>query len=137
MQHSQEPIDRHLLSPSGLGWLYQGQQRNPSIPPDGIEKQSASSPRNDKEKEVDRGDGNNQNPDPDDDPNDDNGGEDDQGRKAGRPARAPRRPSIPRDTSSRTQVILNFMESLAVPIRPTMLIAEPPHFFQGEDNQDV
>ena len=29
------------------------------------------------------------------------------------------------------------MESLAVPNRPTKLIAEPPYFFQGEDNQDV
>ena len=29
------------------------------------------------------------------------------------------------------------MESLAVPIRPTKLIAESPYFFQGEDNQDV
>ena len=29
------------------------------------------------------------------------------------------------------------MESLAIPNRPTKLIAEPPYFFQGEDNQDV
>ena len=33
--------------------------------------------------------------------------------------------------------MLTFMESLAVPIQPTKLIAEPPYFFQGEDNQDV
>ena len=33
--------------------------------------------------------------------------------------------------------MLTFRESLAVPIRPTKLIAEPPYFFQGKDNQDV
>ena len=33
--------------------------------------------------------------------------------------------------------MLTFIESLAVSIRPTKLIAEPPYFFQGEDNQDV
>ena len=42
----------------------QGRQRNPSIPRDGIEKQSASTPRNDKSKGVDRGGGNNQPPPP-------------------------------------------------------------------------
>ena len=124
-----------------------GRQRNPSIPPDDIEKQSASTPNNDKGKGVDRG-GKIQppppppcntggDPDPDDDPDDDNNGEDDRGRKGGRPARAPRRPSIPRDASPRTQAMLIFMESLAVPIRPRKLIAEPPYFFQGEDNQGV
>ena len=85
-----------------------GQQRNPSIPPYSIKKQSASTPRTDKGKGVDRGDGNNPNPPPlprntggdpnpenDHDPNDDNDGEDNRGRKGGRPARASRRPSIP------------------------------------------
>ena len=33
--------------------------------------------------------------------------------------------------------MLTFMESLAVPTRPTKLIAEPRYCFQGEDNQDV
>ena len=33
--------------------------------------------------------------------------------------------------------MLTFMELLAVPIRPTKLIAEPPYCFQGGDNQDV
>ena len=76
-------------------------------------------------------------PDPDDDPDDDDDGEDDRGRKGGRPARAPRRPSIPRDASLRTRAMVTFMESLAVPIRQTKLIAEPLYCFQGEDNQDV
>ena len=55
----------------------------------------------------------------------------------GRPACAPRRQSIPRDTSPRTRAIITFMELLAVPIGSTKLIAEPPYYFQGEDNQDV
>ena len=103
---------------------------------------------NNKGKEVDRGDGNNQplpppprntggDADPDDDPDDDNDGENDQERKGGRPAYASRRRSIPRDASPQTRAMLNFMESLAVPTRPTKLIAELPYFFQGEDNQDV
>ena len=65
-----------------------GRQRNPSLPPDSIDKQSASTPRNDKGKGVDRGDGGNQNPpllprntdrdpEPDNKPNDDNNAEDD------------------------------------------------------------
>lgn len=29
------------------------------------------------------------------------------------------------------------MKSLAVPIRPTKLFAEPPYFFPGEDKQDI
>ena len=33
--------------------------------------------------------------------------------------------------------MLTFMESLAAPIRPAKLIAEPSYFFHGEDNQDV
>lgn len=77
-----------------------GRQQNLSIPPDDIEKQSVSTPRNDKRKGVDRGHGNNQpppspsrntrgNPDPDNDPDNDSDREDDQGRKGGRPAHAP------------------------------------------------
>ena len=65
-----------------------GRHRNPSIPPDGIEKQSASTPRNDKGKGIDRAGGNNQpppppqrnsggDPDPGDDPHDNNDREDD------------------------------------------------------------
>ena len=123
-------------------------RRTTPVPPDPAGKQSASTPRNDKGKGVDRGGGNQEpprspprntggDPDPDDDDDDDDDGEDDRGRKGGRPARAPRRPSIPRDTSPKTRAILTFMESLAIPNRPTKLIAEPPYFFQGEDNQDV
>ena len=102
--HSQ--MTAHSIPPTEFGDgnpgpSSRGRQRNLSIPPEGIEKQSASTPRNDKGKGVDRGDGNNQNPpppprntggdpDPDDGPDDDNDGEADRGRKGGRPARAPR-----------------------------------------------
>ena len=72
---------------SNPGLSSQGRQRNPSIPPDGIEKKSASTPRNDKGKGVDRGDGINQppppqlrntggDPDPDDDADNDSEEED-------------------------------------------------------------
>jgi len=125
-------------------------QRNPWIPPDGInpEKESASTPRQNKGKEVDRG-GNNQpppppgntggDPDPDDDDDDDNEKDDGdgRGRRGGRPERNARRPSIPRDTSPRTRAMLEFMQSLSTSQRPIKNTAEPPYFFQGEDNQDV
>ena len=72
---------------SNPGLSSQVRQRNPSIPPDSIEKQSPSTPRNDKGKGVDRGDGNNQppplplcntggDPDPDYDIDNDSEGED-------------------------------------------------------------
>ena len=48
---------------SNPGPSSRGRQRNPSIPPDGIEKQSASTPNNEKGTGVDRG-GNNQPPPP-------------------------------------------------------------------------
>ena len=116
--------------------------------PHDIEKQSVSTPRNDKRKGVDRGHGNHQpppspsrntggNPDPDNDPDKDSDREVDQGRKAGRPARAPPRPSIPRDPSSQTRGILIGIESLAVSIQPTKLFAEPRYFFPGEDKLGI
>ena len=123
-------------------------QQNPWIPPDGInpDKESASTPRQNKGKEVDRG-GNNQpppppentggDPDPDDDDDDDNNGGDGRGRKGGRPERNARRPSLPRDASPRTRAMLEFMQSLSTSQRPMKNTAEPPYFFQGEDNQDV
>jgi len=125
-------------------------QQNPWIPPDGInpDKESASTPRQNKGKEVDQG-GNNQpppppgntggDPDPDDDDDDDNDkkGGDGRGRRGGRPEHNARRRSIPRDTSPRTRAMLEFMQSLSTSQQPTKNTAEPPYVFQGEDNQDV
>ena len=125
-------------------------QQNPWIPPEGInpDKESASTLQQNKGKEVDQG-GNNQppsppgntgrDPDPDDDDNDDNNkdGGDGRGRRGGGLERNARRPSIPRDTSPGTRAMLEFMQSLSTSQRPIKITAEPPYFFQGEDNQDV
>jgi len=101
-------------------------QQNPWIPPDGInpDKESASTPRQNKGKEVDRG-GNHQpppppgnnggDPDPDDDDDDDNdkNGGDGRGRRDGGLECNARRPSLPRDASLRTRAMLEFMLSLS------------------------
>jgi len=99
------------------GPLNQG-QFNPWIPPNNLnpDKQSASTPRQDKGKGVDHG-GNFQPPppppsnisgDPDPDPSDhdhddDKGGDHGRGRRGGRPERNARRPSVPRETSPRRE----------------------------------
>jgi len=125
-------------------------QQNPSIPPDGVnpDKESASTPRQDKTMEVDRG-GNNQpppppgntrgDPDPDDNDDDDNDKNrgDGRGRRGGCPERNPRRPSLPRDASPRTRAMVEFMQSLSTSQQPMKNTAEPAYFFQGEDNQEV
>jgi len=125
-------------------------QQNPWIPPEGTnpDKESASTPRQNKGKEVDQG-GNNQqppppgntggDPDPDDDDDDDNDKNegDSRGRRGGRPERNTRRPSLPRDASPRTRPMLEFMQSLSTSQRPIKNTAEPPYFSQGEDNQYV
>ena len=114
------------------------------------DKRSASTPRQNKGKEVDRG-GNYQPPppppsnigsDPDPDPSDDDddedkGGNDGRGRRGGRPERNARRPSVPRDTSPRTRGMLEFLQQLSTPNQSIKNAAEPPYFFQGDDNQDV
>ena len=80
--------------------------------------------------------------DPDSDPSHDDddvykGGDDGRGRKGGRPERNTGRPSMPRDTSSRTRGILEFLQQLSTPNRSIKNAAEPLYFFQGDDNQDV
>jgi len=101
-------------------------QQNPWIPPDSInpDKESASTPRQNKGKEVDR-EGNNQpppppgntggDPDPDDDDDDDNdkNGGDGRGRRGGRPERNARILSLPRDVSPHTRTMPEFMQSLS------------------------
>jgi len=127
-------------------------QFNPWNPPQNPnpDKRSASTPRQNKGKEVDRG-GNYQAPppqpsnigsDPDPDPSDnddddDKGGNDGRGRRGGRPERNARRPSVPRDSSPCTRRILEFLQQLSTPNRSIKNAAEPPYFFQGDDNQDV
>jgi len=126
-------------------------QQNPWIPPEGTnpDKESASTSRQNKGKEVDQGRNNQppppgntgEDPEPDDndnnnDNNDKNGG-DGSGRRGGRLERNVRKPSIPRDTSPRTRAMLEFMQSLSTSQRPIKNTAEPPYFFQGEDNQGV
>ena len=125
---------------------------HPWIPPDNPnpDKQSASTPRLHKGKGIDRGGnfqppppppsniGGDPDPDPsDDDDNDDKGGDDGRGRRGGRPERNARRPSVPRDTSPCTRGILEFLQQLSTPNRSIKNAAEPPYFFQGDDNQDV
>ena len=92
------------------------------------DKRSASTPWQNKGKEVDRG-GNYQPPPPppsniggDPDPDssdhddaDDKGGNDRRGRRGGRPERNARRPSVSRDTSPRTRGILEFLQQLGTP----------------------
>jgi len=125
-------------------------QQNRWIPPEGRnpDKESGSTPRQNKGKEVDPG-GNNQPPpppgntgrDPDTDDDDDNdndtSGGNGRGRKGGRLERNARRPSLPRDASPLTRAMLEFMQSLSTSQRPTKNTGEPAYFFQGEDNQDV
>ena len=115
-----------------------------------IAKQSASTPKQNKGKEVDQG-GNNQqppplpsnidgNPDPDPsdhDNDDDKNGDDGRGRRGGRPERNAQKPSIPRDTSPRTRGILQYLQQLGTPMRSVKNAAEPPYLFQRDDNQDV
>jgi len=89
-------------------------QFDPWIPPNNPnpDKRSASTPRQEQGKEVDRGGnfepplpprsniGGDPDPDPSDhDDDDDKGGNDWRGRRGGRPDRNARRPSVPRDTS--------------------------------------
>jgi len=127
-------------------------QFNPWNPPQNPnpDKRSASTPRQSKGKEVDRG-GNYQPPppppsnigsDPDPEPSDhddddDGGANDGRGRRGGRPEPNPRRPSVPRDSSPHTRGILEFLQQLSTPNRSIKNAAEPPYFFQGNDNQDV
>jgi len=87
------------------------------------DKQSASTPRQNKGKKVDRG-GNFQPPppppsyiggDPDRDPSDhddddDKGGDNGRGRRGGRPEPNARRPSLPRETSPPTRGTLEFLQ---------------------------
>jgi len=124
-------------------------QFDPWIPPNNPnpDKRSASTPRQDKRKGVDSG-GNFQPPppppsniggDPDPDPSDhddddDKGGDDGRGRRGGRPEHNARRPSVPRDLSSRTRGILQFLQQLSTLNRSINNAAEPPYFFQGDDN---
>jgi len=126
-------------------------QFDPSIPPDNPNpnQQSASTPRLYKGEGVDRG-GNFKPPspprsniggDPDPDPSDhedddDKGGDDGRGRRGRRPERNAGRPSVPRDTSHRTRGILEFLQQLSTLNRSIKNAAEPPYFFQGDDNQD-
>jgi len=114
------------------------------------EKRSASTPRQDKGKGVDH-EGNFQPPPPppsnsggDPDPNptdhdddDDRGGDDGRGRRGGCQEHNARRPSLHRNTSPGTRGLLEFLQQLSKPIRSTKSAAEPPYFFQGDDNQDV
>ena len=127
-------------------------QIDPWIPPDipTFQKQSASTPRQNKSKEVDCG-GNNQPPppppsniggDPDPDPSDhddddDMNGDDGRGRKGGRPERNTRNLSIARDTSPGTRGILLYLQQLGTQMRTVKNAAEPLYIFQGDDNQDV
>jgi len=130
------------------GPLNQG-QFNPWIPPNNPnpDQRSASTPRQDKGKRVD-GRGNYQPPppppsnisgDPDPDPSDhddddDKGGDDGRGRRGRPPERNARRPSVPRDLSPCTRGILEFLQQLSTPNRSIKNAAEPPYFFQGDDN---
>jgi len=105
-------------------------QFDPWNPPKNVnpDKRSASTPRQDRGKGVDRGGnfqppppppsniGGDPDPDPsDDDDDDDKAGNDSRGRRGGRPERNARRPSVPRDTSPRTRGILEFLQQLSTP----------------------
>jgi len=127
-------------------------QFDPWIPPinSNPDKRSASTPRHNKGKGVDRG-GNFQPPPPppsnivgdrDRDPSghdddDDKGGIDGRGRRGGRPERNPQRPSVPRDSSPRTRGIFEFLQQLSTPNQSIKNATGPSYFFQGNDNQDV
>jgi len=140
------PTDGGDGDPGPSNW---GQQ-NPWIPLEGInnDKESESTPRRNKGKEVDQG-GNNPLPPPpgntggdtdpedDDDEDNDKDGDDGRGRRGGRQERNARRPSLPRDASPTTRAILEFMQSVRTSQRPTKNTAVPPYFLQEEDNQDV
>jgi len=119
-------------------------QFNPWIPPNNPnpDKPSASTPRQEKGKEVDRG-GNFQPPPPppsnidgdpdpdlsDHDNDDEKGGNDCRSNRGGRPDRNARRPSVPRNTSPRTKGILEILQQLSTPTRSINNAAEPPYFF--------
>jgi len=133
------------------GPLNQG-QFNPWIPPNNPnpDEPSASTPRQETGKEVDRGGnfqppppppsniGGDLDPDPSDHDNDDEKeGNYCRGNRGGRPDRNTRRPSVPRNTSPRTKGILEILQQLSTPTRSIKNAAEPPHPFQADDNRDV
>jgi len=127
-------------------------QFDPWIPRDNpnCDKQSASTPKQDKGTGVDgranfeppppqpSNIGGDPDPDPSDNYDEDNkGGDDGRGRRGGRAERNAQRPCVPRDTSPGTRGILEFLQQLSTLNRSIKNAAEPPCFFQGDDNQDV
>jgi len=110
--------------------------------------QSASSSRQNKGKEVDRGENNlpppppgntggDPDPDNDDDDNNHKDGGDGKGRRGGRPKCHAQKPSLSRDASPCTCAMLQLVQSVSISQRPTKDSAEPAYIFQAEDNYHV